>query len=142
MSEIDSSSNEYNAVEPPHYKRGPIITRDIGEAITKGKSVFQFSIQCIEVMRHIKDPRLATAFKYLWRVAFGGKTDPNYIATQQEVEERDLKSAMWYLQDYLNHPPARAAVDIDEAYDVRHFGTEEPIATHRVTMAKSEEWME
>ena len=125
MSEIDSSSNEYNAVEPPHYKRGPIITRDIGEAITKGKSVFQFSIQCIEVMRHIKDPRLATAFKYLWRVAFGGKTDPNYIATQQEVDERDWseienleKGGPIAIADYFIHNDRDVAWLHNQLHDV------------------------
>lgn len=50
---------------------------------------------CIEVIRWIKDPRLFTAMKYIWRVAFGGKNgvDP----------KEDIKKAIWYLNDYLEN---------------------------------------
>jgi hypothetical protein len=59
---------------PPHYTRGP-------------------AIECIEVVRHITDFRLANAMKYIWRVAFGGKDNDN----------EDIDKAIWYLQDYLDH---------------------------------------
>lgn len=94
----------YNAVEPPHYQRGPIVVRDIGEQITKGQSKFRFIITCIEVMRHVKDPRLATALKYIWRVAFGGKREPDETRSDREIDERDINSAIWYLQDWVDNP--------------------------------------
>lgn len=92
----------YDAVNPPHYD-GPTLKLDIGVAITRGISAFTYKVQCIDIMRHIKDPRLATAFKYLWRVAFGGKKDPMYINSQQEQDRRDIQSAIWYLQDWLDN---------------------------------------
>jgi hypothetical protein len=55
-------------------------------------------------MRHIKDPRLATALRYLWRVAFGGKKDPKFTGTQREQDEIDIGKAVWYLQDWLENP--------------------------------------
>lgn len=60
---------------PPHYTRGP-------------------GIECIQVVRHIRDMRLANAVKYTWRVAFGGKND----------NAEDIKKAIWYLNDYLENP--------------------------------------
>ena len=101
---IASGTSRYDAVNPPHYRRGPVIKVDIGENITKGISTFERVIHCIEVMRHIKDPRLATAFKYLWRVAFGGKKEPGDPRPQAEIDSRDIKSAIWYLQDWLDNP--------------------------------------
>lgn len=96
--------SEYDAVNPPHYQRGPVLHLDVGEQITRGISRFKHTVTCIEVMRAIKDPRLATAFKYIWRVAFGGKCEPGMEqATQRERDERDINSAVWYLQDWLNH---------------------------------------
>ena len=59
---------------PPHY-RGP-------------------GIECIRVIRHIKDMRLANAMKYIWRVAFGGKGN----------DRQDIEKAMWYLKDWLEYP--------------------------------------
>lgn len=95
---------EYDAVNPPHYQRGPVVKGDIGSNITKGIGAWTYAIKCIDVMRAIKDPRLATAFKYIWRVAFGGKCEPGMEqATQRERDERDINSAVWYLQDWLNH---------------------------------------
>lgn len=103
----DQSQNlagEYDAVEPPHYRRGPMIHINIGENITKGIGSILHPLQCIEVMRHILDPRLATAFKYIWRVAFGGKREPWDTRTQREVNHRDISSAIWFLQDWLKNP--------------------------------------
>lgn len=96
--------SEYDAVNPPHYQRGPVVEGDIGSNITKGIGKWRYAIKCIDVMRAIKDPRLATAFKYIWRVAFGGKCEPGMEqATQRERDERDINSAVWYLQDWLKH---------------------------------------
>lgn len=99
-----NDAGKYDAVNPPHYRRGPIIKVDIGENITKGISTFERVVHCIEVMRHIKDPRLATAFKYIWRVAFGGKKEPGDPRPQAEIDRRDIESAIWYLQDWVDHP--------------------------------------
>jgi hypothetical protein len=94
----------YDPVNPPHYARGPMIHIDIGEKITKGIKQIAHPLHCIDVMRHIKDPRLATAFKYLWRVAFGGKREPGDTRDQRAIDIRDLESAIWYLQDYIDNP--------------------------------------
>lgn len=51
-------------------------------------------IECIHVIRWIKDMRLATAVKYIWRVAFGGK----------ENDREDIEKAIWYLKDWLANP--------------------------------------
>lgn len=67
-------------VNPQHYKRGPVIEGRPTEAI--------------EVIRHVRDARLANAFRYLWRVAFGGKWN----------NREDIQKAIWYLQDWLDHP--------------------------------------
>jgi hypothetical protein len=76
---------------PPHYTRGPLINQqhypDCGHPRAR-------VIECIEVIRHIKDMRLATAMKYIWRVAFGGKED----------DRQDIKKAIWYLRDWLDNP--------------------------------------
>lgn len=48
-------------------------------------------LECIEVIRHIRDMRLATAMKYIWRVAFGGKGN----------DREDIAKAIWYLNDWL-----------------------------------------
>ena len=69
---------------PPHYTRGPLIS-------SRGKAVRV--IECIEVIRHITDFRLATALKYVWRVAFGGKDN----------DHEDIRKAIWYLNDYLDN---------------------------------------
>ena len=71
---------------PPHYSRGPLVN-SLGKA--------ERFIECIEIIRWIKDMRLATAMKYIWRVAFGGK---------EGVDPReDIKKAIWYLNDWLEH---------------------------------------
>ena len=67
-------------VNPDHYKRGPAID---------GRTV-----EAIEVIRHIRDSRLANAQRYLWRIAFGGKWN----------NAEDAQKIIWYLNDYLNHP--------------------------------------
>lgn len=98
---------------PPHYSssRGPKV--QIGElpegesqrramdwlkyTVEYGRKVF-IEIECIEIIRWIPDMRLATAMKYIWRVAFGGK-EPGNNAKDQE----DIQKAIWYLNDYLNN---------------------------------------
>lgn len=91
-----NTGQPYDAVNPPHYQRGPVL--DISEV--EGDWL---QVQCIDVFRHISDPRLATAFKYIWRVAFGGKADPNYQGTQRDIDERDINSAIWYLRDWVDN---------------------------------------
>lgn len=109
---------EYDAVNPPHYRRGPILRGSIGSAITRGNGDWEHIVQCIEVMEHIQDPRLATAFKYLWRVAFGGKADPTSVGTQRSRDERDISSAIWYLQRWLSHPILPNDKGCGPVYDV------------------------
>lgn len=90
---------------PPHY-RGPLIqlgdnpdytgrdTMDwLKTTVRNGRRVF-IRVECIEVIRHITDMRLANAMKYIWRVAFGGKAD----------DREDVEKAIWYLRDWLNNP--------------------------------------
>jgi hypothetical protein len=67
-----------------------------------------YPLQCIDVMRRIRDPRLATAFRYLWRVAFGGKTDPDFKLSQQDQDEKDIRKAIWYLTDWIENRVERA----------------------------------
>ncbi|ACF34017.1 hypothetical protein PHAEDRUS_53 [Mycobacterium phage Phaedrus] len=71
---------------PPHYRRGPEVQCPECE--------HRFTVQCIQVIRHIRDMRLATAVKYLWRVGFGGKAD----------DREDVDKARWYCQDWLDNP--------------------------------------
>lgn len=92
---------DYDAVEPPHYQRGPVVKGHIGSNITMGKGEYSHAVQCIEVMEAMQDPRLATAFKYIWRVAFGGKKEPWDSRSQQEIDVRDIKSAIWYLERFV-----------------------------------------
>lgn len=69
---------------PPHY-RGPTIVCP--------KCKESFVLECIMVIRWIRDMRLANAMKYIWRVAFGGKMG---------VEEReDIEKSRWYLNDFV-----------------------------------------
>jgi len=106
---------QYNAVEPPHYQRGPkvVVEHECGGAMV-GHT--EYTIKAIDVFRAIQDPRFATAFKYIWRVAFGGKDEPWDSRDQQERDTRDINSAIWYLQDYIVYPPAPLAVSPPEAY--------------------------
>lgn len=107
----------YDAVSPPHYQRGPVVKGDIGSRVTMGRGDWEYAIQCIDVMRAIQDPRLATALKYIWRVAFGGKSEPWDSRTPAEVDARDINSAIWYLQDYLNNPPQATATGPETGYN-------------------------
>lgn len=82
---------------PPHYD-GPLVTFEVPQLpYNDGHGVppMQVStpIKCIQVIRHITDFRLATAMKYIWRVAFGGKHD----------DREDIKKAIWYLNDWLEN---------------------------------------
>lgn len=72
---------------PPHYTRGPEIE------ISHGTGTIRRIVECIEVVRHVKDGRLFNAMKYIWRVAFGGKAN----------DREDIQKAIWYLQDWLDH---------------------------------------
>ena len=65
---------------PAHYKRGPKVD---------GRT-----LEAIEVIRYMRDSRLANAQRYLWRIAFGGKWD----------SREDAKKLLWYINDWLNHP--------------------------------------
>jgi len=76
---------------PPYYTRGPFIS-----VRPKSGSLGRI-IECIEVIRHIRDMRLANAMKYIWRVAFGGKGDGS-------KNREDIGKAIWYLQDFLDNP--------------------------------------
>lgn len=114
---LTADRKAYNAVEPPHYKRGPKVIVDIGSQITTGLSKFTYTIQCVDVFRRMQDPRLATAFKYIWRVAFGGKCEPGMEDVPQEVrDERDINSAIWYLRDYVANPPESPARESSVQY--------------------------
>jgi hypothetical protein len=75
---------------PPHYTRGPQITF----RLEGGGLAIPHTVECIEVIRHIKDGRLFTAVKYIWRVAFGGKFN----------DREDIEKAIWFLQDWLDNP--------------------------------------
>jgi hypothetical protein len=75
---------------PPHYTRGPKI-----KVLQQGSwEPVERVIECIEVIRGIKDGRLFTAMKYIWRVAFGGKDN----------DREDIRKSIWYLQDWLDNP--------------------------------------
>jgi hypothetical protein len=93
------SDNEPDMVNhPPHYF-GPSITfkvPQVGEYVGLPDMELTRPVECIELMRHIKDPRLATAFTYLWRVALGGSKG-------RDVE--DIGKARWFLTDFIDHPP-------------------------------------
>lgn len=89
---------------PPHYKRGPRI--EVGTCDEYGnltgftRSTVQLGgklyidVECIEVIEHIRDGRLFTAMKYLWRVAFGGKAD----------NAEDMDKSVWYHNRWKTHP--------------------------------------
>lgn len=80
---------------PPHYTRGPrVVASSLSHEIGSGKVIAATrTLECIEVIRHITDMRLATAMKYIWRVAFGGK----------ENDRQDIEKAIWYLRDWLDN---------------------------------------
>lgn len=49
------------------------------------------TVEAIEVLEQMSDYRLASASKYIWRVAFGGK----------ENNRQDIEKSVWYLQRWL-----------------------------------------
>lgn len=117
ITEVDEA-NEIDMVNhPPHYKGfllqlgdNPATTgRDtmnwLRETVEYGRRIY-IRIQCIDVIRNITDVRLATAVKYIWRVALGSKFN--------DIE--DIKKAIWYLQDWLDNQivDGRVQVSIDE----------------------------
>lgn len=77
-----------NVNHPAHYTRGPVL-RHRGLA---------YPVECIDIIRGIRDMRLANALKYIWRVAFGGKNH----------DREDISKAIWYLNDWLDHNIDRA----------------------------------
>jgi hypothetical protein len=79
---------------PHHYTRGPIIDVTVFDPISGDTAGDTHIIECIEVIRHIRDMRLANAMKYVWRVAFGGKAN----------DREDIQKAIWYLRDWLDNP--------------------------------------
>jgi Protein of unknwon function (DUF3310) len=86
---------------PPHYVRGPKVDMTepaksfaVGLAHDVAKKLW-VTIECIEVIRWIKDPRLFSAMKYIWRVAFGGKAGAD--------DRQDIQKAIWYLNDWLDN---------------------------------------
>jgi hypothetical protein len=114
----------YDAVnQVRHYEdSGPIVKGDIGHSITQGRGQWSYRVKCIDVFRAIKDPRLATALKYIWRVAFGGKTEPWDSRSQRERDTRDIKSAVWYLTDFLDNPVLEGEVSQDASAPTRENG--------------------
>lgn len=91
---------------PPHYSglEIPLAYCDTYGVTTSWiQSTFErggkrwLDLKCLDVMRHIKDPRLATAFKYIWRVSLGG-------GKQGSTKAQDIAKAIVYLQDYLDNP--------------------------------------
>ena len=86
---------------PDHYTRGPKVDMTepaqsffAGLAHDAAKRLY-VTIECIEVIRHIRDMRLATAMKYVWRVAFGGKPGTD--------DAEDIRKAIFYLNDWLEN---------------------------------------
>lgn len=84
------AEEEEDWVNPSHYNEN-------GPTIECPQCGHKRTLRCIELMRRITEPRLATAVRYIWRVAFGGK--------KGQPPERDVDKARWYLQDWLNEPP-------------------------------------
>lgn len=79
---------------PPHYAEGgPKIRWPQPSPYSWEPPNSEFTLECIQVIRHIKDMRLANAMKYIWRVAFGVKWD----------KQEDIKKAIWYLNDWLEN---------------------------------------
>ena len=118
ITEIGHGADEVDYVNhPPHYKGfllqlgdNPLTTgRDtmkwLRHTFEYGRRIY-IEVQCIDVIRNITDIRLATAVKYIWRVAFGGKFN--------NVE--DIKKAIWYLNDWLDNQivDGRVQVSVDE----------------------------
>lgn len=79
---------------PPHYlNKNAVIVIDEHETFVSDDGIVMRPVECVELMRRIKDPRLATAFAYLWRVAFGGKDN----------DDEDIRKTIWWLTDFVEH---------------------------------------
>lgn len=82
---------------PPHYlnrNASIVLSEHAAEVFTQDGIIYR-PVECIELMRRIKDPRIAHAWSYIWRIAFGGKID----------DSQDAEKARWYLNDFFEHPP-------------------------------------
>lgn len=78
---------------PKHYlNTNAIIELNEHECFERDGKMYR-PVECIELMRRIKDPRIATVFKYVWRIAFGGKFD----------DDEDAGKGVFYLQDFVGH---------------------------------------
>lgn len=98
----DRAEDEQDLVNrPPHYTRGPLLKIRHGES----GALVEHRVECLEVRRHIRDPRLSDAFKYLWRVAFGGK----------ENDRQDIRQGT-ILFDRLARQPRRRATRMSGVY--------------------------
>jgi hypothetical protein len=79
---------------PPHYlNKNAVIVADEHETFVAEDGRVMRPVECVELMRRIKDPRLATAFAYIWRVSFGGKDN----------DHEDVEKTVWWLTDWLEH---------------------------------------
>jgi hypothetical protein len=79
---------------PPHYlNKNAVIVADEHETFVAEDGRAMRPVECVELMRRIKDPRLATAFAYIWRVSFGGKDN----------DHEDVEKTVWWLTDWLEH---------------------------------------
>jgi hypothetical protein len=68
------------------HKTGDLMTVDNPDYYKNNQS----KIECIEIFRHLSACR-AAAIKYLWRLG------------QKDLAENELKKALWYLRDELQH---------------------------------------
>lgn len=82
---------------PKHYlnRAASIILAEHADQMFEVDGIVYRPVECIELMRRIKDPRLAHAFTYIWRIAFGGKAN----------DSQDTEKARWFLNDFFEHPP-------------------------------------
>lgn len=97
---------------PPHYTRGPLIKiadcdtfgapRNWAHNVSQRGDALYLQVECIDIIRHVQEPRLFTAMKYIWRVAFGGKAK----------DREDIDKARWYLTDWLEHPVGNSEKDL------------------------------
>jgi hypothetical protein len=74
---------------PPHYSGPNVECPNCGHV---------WPISCIQIIRSIRDGRLFSAMKYIWRVALGG-------GKGNDVE--DVEKARWFLTDFIELPSSR-----------------------------------